>query len=325
MKKRTIKFQVGEESEGLRLDQFLASRVRWLSRMRIASVLEEGVCEVNGEAARAGRKVSAGDAVEVSIDEDAPATAMTPEPLPLEIVYEGEEFLVLVKHAGVLVHPTRAVKTGTLANALAFHLNRERLSEIAAEDVGAVGACAEHSNSQDATLNACTVRPGIVHRLDRATSGLMVVAKGQRALSILSAHFHRRLVEKRYTALVHGCVAEDEMVADAPIGRDPGAKPQWGVMDSGKHALTRLRVLRRGAGMSLVELEPVTGRTNQLRIHCAHFGHPIVGDSWYGSDFNTRLCLHASRLAFHHPTGGGWLEFESALPAEISEVMRGHF
>ncbi|MGB8508965.1 MAG: RluA family pseudouridine synthase, partial [Pyrinomonadaceae bacterium] len=188
------------------------------------------------------------------------------------------------------------------------------------------------------------VRPGLVHRLDRATSGLMVVAKHQRALSILSRHFHARLVEKRYLALVRGSPAEDFCEISAPIGRDAEAHPKWRVMEDGKHAETRLRVLERRRDVTLVELEPVTGRTNQLRIHCAHAGHPIVGDEWYddGGDGSSvgdecggaaeeesgdaptaskRLCLHAARLAFHHPSGGDWMTFISPLPDEMSALL----
>ncbi|HEY0407460.1 MAG TPA: RluA family pseudouridine synthase [Pyrinomonadaceae bacterium] len=292
--KESLRFQIEQETAGRRLDEFLATRLGWLSRLRIAHLLAEGACSVNSMAARAGQAVRAGDIVEIRLEESAPG-AMTPEALPLEIVYEDESLLVLVKTAGMLVHPTRGVKSGTLANALAYHLNREATTEI--------------------------VRPGIVHRLDRATSGLMVIAKHQRALSILSRHFHQRLVEKRYLALVEGSINEDECVK-APIGRGSERQPHWIVLESGRPAETRLRALERRNGMTLVELEPVTGRTNQLRIHCAHLGHPIVGDEWYGSKrAANRLCLHAAHLAFHHPSGGKWLEFNSPLPDEVAALF----
>ena len=164
------------------------------------------------------------------------------------------------------------------------------------------------------------VRPGIVHRLDRDTSGLMVVAKTQRALSILSRHFNRRLVRKRYIALVEGRILADEGAISAPIGRDPDHKPHWRVMDDGKAAETRFRVLERRGDITMVELEPVTGRTNQLRIHCAWAGHAILGDRLYSNAPAERLCLHASELAFHHPAGGEWMEFHSPLPPDITAV-----
>ncbi|HYE15753.1 MAG TPA: RluA family pseudouridine synthase, partial [Pyrinomonadaceae bacterium] len=137
----------------------------------------------------------------------------------------------------------------------------------------------------------------------------------------LSQHFRRRLVEKRYLAVVGGSVGAEEQVINAPVGREEGARPPWRVLESGKQAETRLRVLERGRGRALVELEPVTGRTNQLRIHCAHAGHAIVGDRWYGGEPHARLCLHAARLAFHHPATNEWEEFSSPLPEEVASAL----
>jgi 23S rRNA pseudouridine1911/1915/1917 synthase len=303
--KESFQFRIEPDADGQRLDEFLAARLGQLSRLRIAHLLAEGACSVNSSAAHAGHKIYSGDIVEITLNDEGPS-AMTPERHELEIVYEDEDLLVIVKPAGMLVHPTRGVKSGTLANALAYHLNSELMKESGASDVQRV-----------------VVRPGIVHRLDRATSGLMVVAKNQRALSILSRHFHQRLIGKRYLALVQGRVAVDSCVITASIGRDAEGQPHWKAMLSGKHAETRLHVLERRAAVTLVELEPVTGRTNQLRIHCAHVGHPIVGDEWYGASVaEGRLCLHAARLAFNHPTGGRWMEFESTLPYEIAVSLR---
>ncbi|HYE15718.1 MAG TPA: RluA family pseudouridine synthase [Pyrinomonadaceae bacterium] len=290
-----LQFRVDEGEAGARLDEFLAARLLALSRMRIAGLLASGACTVNGSAASAGRKLSAGDRVALSAPAGAAPNSMTPEPLPLEVVHEDEHLIVVVKPSGVLVHPTLGVKTGTLANALAYRLNS--------------GA------------GATPVRPGIVHRLDRETSGLLVVAKTQAALSRLSQHFRRRLVEKRYLAVVGGSVGAEEQVINAPVGREEGARPPWRVLESGKQAETRLRVLERGRGRALVELEPVTGRTNQLRIHCAHAGHAIVGDRWYGGEPHARLCLHAARLAFHHPATNEWAEFSSPLPDEVASAL----
>jgi len=299
-------FQVGGESERQRLDDFLAERVADLSRMHIASLLARGACTVNGAQARAGLRLRAGDSVELSGAEEV-SNSMTPERAPLEVVHEDEHVVVVVKPTGQLVHPTRGVKRGTLANALAYHLNRSRIPESGVTTDDGVAPVSRHS----------FVRPGLVHRLDRDTSGLMVVAKTQAALSRLSQHFQRRLVEKRYAAVVAGRVEPDEMTIDAPIGRDEDARPPWRVSESGKHAETRLRVVGRSARRTLVELEPVTGRTNQLRIHCAHAGHAIVGDTLYSGEPHARLCLHASRLAFRHPSTNEWVEFSSHAPAEI--------
>lgn len=308
--KQSWRFQVGADALGQRLDDFLASRLSWLSRMRIATLLDQGACLMNDEAKRAGYHVRAGDVAEVALDEESP-NAMTPEALPLDILYEDEHLLVLIKPSGMLVHPTRAVKSGTLLNALAYHLNK---AAIETRDE----LFSTNNSPSPLADSPLVVRPGLVHRLDRATSGLMVIAKHGRALSVLSGHFQRRLVEKRYLALVHNSISEDELLISANIGRNPESRPFWRVMNDGRPAETKLRVLSRGNDLTCVELEPLTGRTNQLRIHCAHTGHPIIGDAWYGSHSDTRLCLHAARLNFHHPANGERMEFTSAPPFNVS-------
>jgi 23S rRNA pseudouridine1911/1915/1917 synthase len=318
----SIQFVVGAREAGQRLDEFLAARLVRLSRMRIAGLVARGACAVNGAEAHAGRRLGAGDSVEFADAEDAP-NAMTPEAMPLEIVYEDEHLIVVVKPAGLLVHPTRGVKRGTLANALTYHFNSNdecgmMNDELKEDENHAVSI--RHSSFRIHRF----IRPGIVHRLDRDTSGLMVVAKTQSALSRLTQHFQRRLVEKRYLAVVGGRVGQEERTIIAPIGRDEEARPRWRVLEEGgKHAETRLRVLKRAAGRTLVELEPVTGRTNQLRIHCAHVGHSIVGDRLYGGEEHARLCLHAARLAFRHPATNDWAEFSSEMPAELSVALSG--
>ncbi len=331
--KQAFSFSVGSESAGERLDAYLSARLFRLSRMRIAELLARGAGKVDGETALAGFKLTPGQSVEIELDVEARG-AMTPEPLPLEIVFEDEHLLVVSKPEGMLVHPTRGVKTGTLANALAYHLNRFWISDfglrIEEEPLDPQAQPREQklelSSDASESLNPKSeiqnpksfVRPGLVHRLDRATSGLLVVAKTQRALSQLSQHFQRRLIEKRYLAIVHGSVEADRLTIEAPIGHEPEAQPKWSAMEGGKPAETRLRVLERRAGLTFVELEPVTGRTNQLRIHCSHVGHPIVGDEWYAPQGFARLCLHAAKLAFHHPATNEWMSFSSPLPASIA-------
>jgi 23S rRNA pseudouridine1911/1915/1917 synthase len=331
------------EAAGQRLDDFLAERVATLSRMHIAALLARGDVEVNGDAASAGRRLCAGDAVEVC-DAGEVLNSMTPERAPLEVVHEDEHIVVIVKPSGQLVHPTRGVKRGTLANALVYHLNRFRISDCGLRiDEGGLSEDEENTSPHPSSEPQSTirnpqskspqseiripqslVRPGLVHRLDRDTSGLMVVGKTQAALSRLSQHFQRRLVEKRYTAVVAGRVEPEELTVNASIGRDEEARPRWRVMESGKYSETRLRVVeRRGTTRTLVELEPVTGRTNQLRIHCAHAGHAIVGDTIYSGEPHARLCLHASRLAFRHPSTNEWSEFRSHVPAEVLSAFSG--
>jgi 23S rRNA pseudouridine1911/1915/1917 synthase len=318
---RAYQFQIEESDARLRLNEFLASRFGGLSRMRIANLIEAGACVVNGTTGRAGYRLAAGDSIDFSFD-DGPPTSMFPESIPLEIVYEDDDLVVVVKPAGMLAHPTMYVKSGTLANALAYHLNRSTLDHQLA------------------------IRPGLVHRLDRATSGLMVVAKTSKALATVSRHFRKRLVEKRYCALVHGIVTEETGSIIAPIGRDQNQQPRWRVMESGKPAETRFTVLERFEEATLLELEPITGRTNQLRIHCAHLGHPIVGDEMHqncglrisdcgiGAEKSIepqfairnpqsaiRLCLHAWKLALHHPANGEWREFRSPMPADVLAIV----
>jgi 23S rRNA pseudouridine1911/1915/1917 synthase len=307
---KPLQFRVEDAGAGRRLDEFLAERLVRLSRMHIAALLARGACTINGAAAHAGRRLFAGDVVEVEAAGEV-SNSMTPELVPLEVVYEDEHIIVVVKPAGLLVHPTLGVKRGTLANALAYHLNRLLIDESDAVNI-----------SQIETRGSQTfVRPGLVHRLDRDTSGLLVVSKTQAALSRLAQHFSRRLVEKRYVAVVEGRIEADALTFDAPIGRDEAARPRWRVLADGKAAETRLRVLERRARRTLVELEPVTGRTNQLRIHCAHAGHAIVGDRLYAGEAHTRLCLHASRLGFRHPATNEWAEFASRSPSEVLSAL----
>ena len=344
---QSFEFIVTDEDSGRRLDQFLASRFAAMSRIRIANITSAGACLVNKDAAHAGYRVAAGDHVVIALEE-GPPTAMQPERIPIEVVYEDDSIIVVIKPAGMLVHPTKGVKQGTLANALAYHVNKEFYDD---KTSGFELQTPAHGQAHS------LIRPGLAHRLDRATSGLMVVAKNNRALSRLTIHFRRRLVEKRYLALARGIIIEDEGVIAAPIGRDPDRQPHWWVMENGKAAETRFRVIERLSRATLLELEPVTGRTNQLRIHCAYSGHPIIGDDVYcglrivdcgfentnlvsdtahsqaiehiqavqsaihNPQSAIRLCLHAARLAFHHPATNEWMDFGAALPEDFASLL----
>lgn len=283
-----FEFQVATKDFKKRLDEFLFAEFPHLSRMYLREIVRDEKCEVNGRWENRGYLLKPNDFVEVEIDRER-QTSLQPEEMPLAIVYEDAEFLVVDKPSGMLVHPTVRIRTGTLLNALAFHLNSSR--EGAAD----------------------FKRAGLVHRLDKGTSGLVVIAKTARAHRILCAHFHRKLVDKRYFALVEGIVAEDSGTINAPIGRFAEIR-HWDVKPDGKHAVSRFWVKARLADRTLLELEPVTGRTNQLRIHLAHLGHPIVGDLKYGGREFSRLCLHAYRLNLWHPNGRKRLHFETALP-----------
>jgi 23S rRNA pseudouridine1911/1915/1917 synthase len=287
-----FEFQIAKEDHKKRLEDFLLDRFRSLSKMYLRETIKTEKCEVNGRLENRGYRLRANDFVEIELD-TAREHSMKPQNIPFEIIFEDKELLVANKASGMLVHPTHWEKNGTLLNAITYHLN--------------TGAKAD----------ADFIRPGLVHRLDKDTSGLIVIAKTSRAHRILADHFHRKLVEKRYVALVEGIVKENEGVIDAPIGRFAEEK-LWNIKPDGKHAESRFRVIKRNKDSTLLELEPVTGRTNQLRIHCAYIGHPIVGDHRYNGREFSRLCLHAQKLRFWHPNGNLRLEFEAALPPEIN-------
>jgi 23S rRNA pseudouridine1911/1915/1917 synthase len=320
---QAFQFLIAAEDAGRRLDEFLASRFGGLSRLRLQNLVKAGACTINRARMPAGCRLAGGDVVDITLD-DAPPTAMEPEPRRLDILHEDEQIIVVVKPAGLLVHPNQGTKRGTLANALAYHLNRDYYGDLAEPSAPAHGEAHR------------LIRPGIVHRLDRATSGVMVIAKTQRALGLLSRHFHRRLIEKRYLALVAGALAEAAGQWQAPIARQAERQPHWWVNDGGKPSVTNFTVRERLPQSTLLELEPVTGRTNQLRIHAAYFGHAIIGDEMYGDAraageaataqiaspaVASRLCLHAWRLAFHHPATGEWLEFAAPLPADFAQMI----
>ncbi|MCP9496202.1 MAG: RluA family pseudouridine synthase [Pyrinomonadaceae bacterium MAG19_C2-C3] len=314
--KHNITFKVVERHHATRVDDYLAMNLGWLSRMYLKTCIAQGDCRVNGAQVHAGYRVREGDAVDFLCERDAP-TAMTPEDVRLDVIYEDADLLVVVKPAGMLVHPTQSARQGTLANALAFYLNRHLI-----ENHDAFMNC-ENPALCVTTETIMVMRPGLVHRLDRATSGLMVVAKNLVALRALSAQFQRQTITKRYLAMLAGHITDDEMTISAAIGRDPEKHPKWRVMpEGGKPAGTHLRLLERKSEATFVEFTPLTGRTNQLRIHASYINHPIIGDAWYGDDNDDapRLCLHASRLAFQHPTSGVQMEFESALPVEMKRI-----
>lgn len=314
-----------------RLEDFLFDRFTGLSKMYLRDVVKSLKCEVNGEFENVGYRMRANDFVEIELDLTR-AGAMRPENIPLDVVFEDHEIIVVNKPAGMLVHPTHRDKNGTLLNGLSFYLNTgpfgkesekvgKRESENGEQKLESVGVIPYLSwlpRESDSPSHfpifsrSSFVRPGLIHRLDKQTSGLMVVAKTARAHRVLAEHFKKKLVEKRYLALVEGVVAEDLGTITAPIGRYTEQK-RWDVKHDGKHAETRFWVSKRFADMTLIELEPVTGRTNQLRIHCASVGHPIVGDTKRGGREFERLCLHAYKLAFRHPATGEWLCFESDL------------
>jgi len=296
---RTLHLKVEPEFNRARLDEYLFEKLHNLSRMYLRELVRTDHVQVNGEFENIGHRLRPNDFIEVEADLSR-GTAMRPENIPLDIVFEDGEIIVVNKPSGMLVHPTHREKNGTLLNALAYYLNRQTFSS----HTSASGLI-----SSELTPARSLIRPGLVHRLDRETSGLLVIAKSVNSHRKLAKAFLKKRVQKRYLALVDGTATEQEGSVSAPIGRFPDLK-YWDIKPDGKPSETRFRVRNYIADKTLLELEPVTGRTNQLRIHCAAIGHPIVGDVERGGSIYRRLCLHAWTLAFQHPETREQLEFE---------------
>lgn len=295
---RRVVLQV--ERGGVRVDKYVAEVVPDLSRAAAQRLIAEGRILVNGAVVKASCRLEPGDTISVEIPPPV-EVSLAPEAIPLDIVYEDADLLVVNKPAGMVVHPAFGHGSGTLVNAVLAHC----------PDLAGVGG---------------ELRPGIVHRLDKDTSGLIVVAKGDAALRHLQAQFKGRAVQKAYLALVEGHVSPASGLIDAPIGRDPRARKKMAVVPrGGREAQTEYRALEFYDAHTLVEAHPLTGRTHQIRIHMAFIGHPIVGDAVYGfrkqRAKTPRLFLHAARLAFRLPSTGEWREFQSPLPDDLTAVL----
>jgi 23S rRNA pseudouridine1911/1915/1917 synthase len=277
---------VEEADDKARLDRYLASVQPDISRTAIQRWIKEGRVTVAGEVAgRASLRVRTGDAVSWEIPE---APVLTPAPIPLRILYEDESLVALDKPVDLVVHPGAGTDEPTLVEGL-----------LAARDL---------PESDDPS------RPGIVHRLDKGTSGVIVVAKTDAALADLQRQFAERVVAKTYVALVAGILEEDEGRIEAPIGRDPRRPSRMDVVPTGKPAETEFRVLERLSETTLVAASPRTGRTHQIRAHFRYIRHPVVGDDTYGGPPAERMLLHAWRLILHHPRTGEELRFEAPVP-----------
>jgi 23S rRNA pseudouridine1911/1915/1917 synthase len=285
------------DTPGERLDRFVAARCPGLSRTRAQELITGGLVTVNGGPARASLKLSTGDAVRVTVPPEPPAR-LEPEDIPLNIVYEDGDVLVIDKPAGLTVHPAPGHPGHTLANAILNYL--PGLGE-----------------------GADSLRPGLVHRLDRDTSGLLAVAKNRAAQADLSGQFKSRTVSKTYLVLVRGKLSPESGVIEANIGRDPRHRQRMAVVAGGREARTEYRVARYLRDYSLLEIKPATGRTHQIRVHLAAIGFPVVGDATYGvrSPYVNRQFLHASKLGFRLPSTGRYVEFGSPLPADLKRAL----
>jgi 23S rRNA pseudouridine1911/1915/1917 synthase len=302
-----LRLEVAADQAGERLDRYLSAVVPGQSRSQIQRLIEQGHVSVAGRQARANLAVRTGDQITIEVPEPSPAAPVA-ENIPLTIAYEDPDLVVVDKPAGMVVHPAAGHDSGTLVNALLHRIT----------DLSGIGG---------------ELRPGIVHRLDKGTSGLMVVAKNDRAHEALSRQFAEREVEKEYAALVWGVVQAGRRI-DLPIGRDPNDRQKMSARSRrARHAVTRITRVKHLRGVTLCQVAIHTGRTHQIRVHLSAIGHPIVGDATYGgrrarvaADLRPVLTLerpflHAYRLVFKHPADGRKMEFESPLPSDLQHVL----
>jgi len=306
----SLTFTVDQASVDSRLDAFLASQISHWSRARPQRLIDNEDVLVNGKSAKSSYRLRAGDEIEVELI-STPIESFTPENIPLDVVYEDDVLLVINKPASLVVHPAAGIHSGTLANALAFHFQ----------------------NLPSATGKA---RPGIVHRLDRDTSGLMVVAKTESSMESLADQFRDRTVFKSYVALVHGHLESESGLIDQPLARDQGNRTRMAVVRGGRNAVSLYKVRRRYQRFTLLDVEIKTGRTHQIRVHLAWLRHPVVGDESYGGGRDNmiqeahlraevrklgRQFLHAEELGFNHPTTVERMKFKAPLPSELSSLL----
>jgi 23S rRNA pseudouridine1911/1915/1917 synthase len=308
---RRVAATVGAAEAGRRLDLWLAARLPDLSRTRIKALVDAGHVSVDGAASKAAHRLKDGQRVEVVVPPPAPEE-MAAEAIPLAVVFEDAHVLVVDKPAGMVTHPGAGRSTGTLAAAALAH----------APQIAGVGG---------------PRRPGIVHRLDKGTSGLIVLAKSRQAYDSLTAQLGRRTMSRRYLCLAHGAIAQQDGTIDTPIARDPRSRVRMAVAraGTGRRAVTRFRVLERFAGYTYLECRLETGRTHQIRVHLASVGHPLVGDATYGArrarqpdslpadlvEALDGVALHAAGLAFVHPATGEPVDLASPLPNRIARLL----
>ena len=287
------------DKTGVRLDKYVGEKCSELSRTHAQKLIADGYITVNDRVvAKVGLKLDIGDRLDIIIPPTTP-TPLSPEAIPLNIVYEDDDLLVVDKPAGLAVHPAPGHPSHTLVNAILSHLP----------------GLAETSDS---------LRPGIVHRLDKDASGLMVVAKNNAAQLNLIDQFKARSVVKAYLVLVKGRLTPEDGIIEAPIGRDPRNRKRMAVVADGREARTQYHVIKYMDNYTLLEVKTETGRTHQIRVHLLAIGYPVVGDATYGvkSDHLSRQFLHACRLGFHLPSNGEYVEFTSELPPDLAQALK---
>jgi 23S rRNA pseudouridine1911/1915/1917 synthase len=316
----SLVFQISSDDAGKRLDAFLAEKIDNWSRSRLQRLIDNEDILVNENKAKPSYKIREADEIEADLVE-IPAARFEPENIPLEIVFEDEYLAVINKPAGMVVHPGAGVQSGTLANAIAYHFELR---------VPALAGGPPKGGAQN------EARIGIVHRLDKDTSGLIVVAKTDEIHEALSEQFRERQVYKSYVALVHGSPDQNSGTVDAPIGRNKHNRLRMKVASHGRTALSLWRVRKRYDKFTLLDVEIKTGRTHQIRVHMGYINHPVVGDEIYNegrdktvSDINIRnavnsmgrFFLHAEKLSFTHPATGERMSFEQQMPAELKKIL----
>ena len=289
-----------ENSENVRLDAYIASKQSDLSRSNIQKLIDSGDILVNNSIKKMSYKVQEGDVIHINVPEAREAN-IKPENIPIDIIYQDNDIIVVNKPKGLVVHPADGNPDGTLVNAI-MAICKDGLSGIGGE-----------------------LRPGIVHRLDKDTSGLLIVAKNDKAHRLMSEQIKNREVRKIYIALVKGVVSENEATIDMPIGRSTKDRKKMAVRKDGKEAVTHFRVLKRYPSYTLLEVKIDTGRTHQIRVHMAEIGHPVVGDMVYSSGKNEfgveGQMLHAKSLDFKHPITGEQMHLEAPLPKYFEDVL----
>lgn len=295
-----MKLTLTVPGDGLRADAFLAEAVADLSRSAAQKLMEAGAVTCNGRALSKSEKLSAGAVVEVDLPEPEPLDAQ-PEDIPLDIVYEDDDVVVLNKPVGMVVHPAPGHSAGTVVNALLYH-------------------CAGSLSG----ING-VARPGIVHRIDRDTSGLLIAAKNDRAHLALAEQLQDHSLYRLYHGIVVGGLKEDTGTVNAPLDRNPKDRKKMAVVMGGREAVTHYQVIERFTGYTYAAFRLETGRTHQIRVHMAHLGHPLLGDKVYGSAKGypglVGQCLHAKELSFLHPTTGERLTVTSELPAYFTDIL----
>ena len=286
------------DRKGTRLDRYVCERCPELSRTQAQRLITDGYITVNNHVAKAGLKLNVGDKLDIVIPPSAPSSVL-PEAIPLTILYEDDDLLIVDKPVGLAVHPAPGHPSHTLVNAiLSYYPNLADIGD--------------------------SLRPGIVHRLDKDTSGVMLVAKNSAAQAELAEQFKARSVVKAYMVLVKGHLSPESGVIEAPIGRDLRNRKLMAVAANGKEARTEYRVAKYIDDYTLLEVRPETGRTHQIRVHLAAIGYPVVGDKVYGvkSPYLSRQFVHASRLGFKLPSTGEYVEFESELPLDLVQALK---